>query len=64
MKEQAQDARGSVRFECFWHDLRHALRQLRRSPVSASVGLITVQLGIGEKAAMFSAVQGVIIAPL
>jgi putative ABC transport system permease protein len=50
--------------QTLWHDLRYALRLLLRSPAFAVTAVVTLALALGANAAIFSAVKGVLIAPL
>jgi putative ABC transport system permease protein len=45
-------------------DVRHAGRQLRRSPGFATVVIATLAVGIGATTAVFSVLQAVVLAPL
>jgi len=55
---------GGGMMEEMTRNLRLALRRLRRSPGFAAVAILTIGLGIGANVAIFSLVDGVLLAPL
>ncbi len=51
-------------FDAIRQDLRHALRHLRRSPTFTLGAIVTLGVGIGVSAAVFSALNALVLRPL
>lgn len=64
IKDHVRDVGWETHLESFGRDLRYGLRSLVRSPRFTIPSLLTLALGIGATAAMFSVLGAVLIEPL
>jgi putative ABC transport system permease protein len=58
------DVKGPRWLAGFPRDLRHGFRMLRWHPGFAAAAIVTMALGIGTNAAVFSLIEGVLVRPL
>jgi putative ABC transport system permease protein len=66
-KEVCRDARGpwaSVWIERLVQDVRHGVRMLAKAPGFALIAILSIAIGVGANAAMFSVADGLILRPL
>jgi len=64
VKQRVRDHRSGAGLELLGQDLRYGLRQLRRNRAFTLTAVITLGLGIGATAAIFSAVYSLLLRPL
>ena len=61
---EVRETRGGAGLDALWRDITFGARQLRRSPLFAVTAILSLAIGIGANATMFSLVNGLLLRDL